>query len=244
MAYTIRKLSFAETWKEGLLLYSRNFPALIVIAVVSVIPALFFLGGNTLDALTMKDSTDLRAFFRVMAWFVFSIAIGATAAGVMVGLMYSKIKETYKGFFSYMREILPLVGIILMLSFVIAFAVMLGMMAFMLPGVYAALCFSLAVEIMAIEKTGIAESLKRSFNLTNGKKAEVLLYSLIFVFINLGLERGIAGLMSLSGNMEWGIDPRVISLLLSQILVAPLGAAVFMQIYFNYRVEKEPAADM
>lgn len=86
------------------------------------------------------------------------------------------------------RDILPL----LVLGIIATIIIVIGMFAFVIPGIYLAVVFSLAIPILFFEQGGIFEAIGRSFKLINGKwwstfgllmVASVLMYAVSMIFI-------------------------------------------------------------
>jgi len=86
------------------------------------------------------------------------------------------------------KDILPLLVLGIMATIIIIF----GMFAFVIPGIYLAVVFSLSLPILFFERGGIFEAIGRSFKLIRGKwwstfglliVASVLMYAVSMIFI-------------------------------------------------------------
>jgi len=86
------------------------------------------------------------------------------------------------------KDILPLLVLGIMATIIIVF----GMFAFVIPGIYLAVVFSLSLPILFFERGGIFEAIGRSFKLIRGKwwstfglliVASVLMYAVSMIFI-------------------------------------------------------------
>lgn len=232
-------LSFSDTWKKALHLYARNWFPLLLIALLSVVPtfpvALKKAGENS-------QASDFYSVLRLLAWFIFNIAMSTAASGLMIELVTRKLQGRYRGMINYLRYVLPFFSAILVLSFIIAFAVGIGLIALVFPGAYIALCMSVAVESMVVERKGVWESIRRSFFLTQGKKVEILLHTLLLFAINFSLEQFLSLIISGMGISGLMLNAEILPVYLAQILAAPLGTCVFLLVYFNIRLEKEPGS--
>jgi hypothetical protein len=147
-----------------------------------------------------------------------------------------KIKQ---GVNQYINSIIPLLLPILGVAIVIAVIISIGFMALVIPGIYFTLGLSLAVVAMIVERLTIPEAIARSFWLTRGRKGEIFFYTLVFTLMSFAIERVLSFLVVAAASSQELFNPQQVILLLTQVLLTPLGACLFILIYFNIRVEKE-----
>jgi hypothetical protein len=135
--------------------------------------------------------------------------------------------------------ILPIIGLSILEGFIIG----LGLLAFLIPGIYLALALSVAVQVLIVEHQGVTASMKRSFFLTRGNKLEIFGYWLIIILIGFvanELREMTAGLIvQLDATIQTKIVLFYIIYYLVNILITPIGSCIFILIYFNLKIEKE-----
>jgi len=236
MNYKIKQLSFGKTWVEALNIYLENFSSLFLIALIGVLPVLFFPQISTAGTEEIAFET---AAINLFVWFMILIGLSTLSAALMIEFIskkYLHIDQTIK---QYINSVLSDLPLLMGLSIIEAIAVALGFMAFIIPGIYIALSFSLAVAILIIERRGIIDSLKRSVYLTQGKKVEIMFYSLVLALISLIVEKIMNFFFSIVDPSQLAINIKTVILIFTQALLAPLGACIFILIYFNIKMEKE-----
>jgi hypothetical protein len=236
MKYEIRKLAFIKTWEEALNLYLANFIPLVVIALFSAFPLLL------ISPLPQAEGTDITIESPVLAQLIryfFVMAWSTLAGALLIEFISKKLLGKQQQVSQYIQNIFNRIGPIIGLAIVNAVLVGLGLMAFIIPGVYLALTLSLAVEVLIIEGKGITDSIKRSFFLTQGKKMEIFLFTLILILTSFSLQILLNFIFSIVGQSQKAIDVDAIILLVSQALLAPMSACIFILIYFSSRIEKE-----
>ena len=236
MNYELKKVSFVRIWAEALDLFLGNFVPLVVIAVIGVLPLLFFPQptGPGGEEITLE-----AAALDLITWFIFLVGVNTLTSALMIEYIYKKYLGLPQTVSRYIETVLSHLPAIIGLSILEALAVVLGFIAFFVPGVYLALSLSLAVEILIIERKGVIESMKRSFFLTQGKKVEILFFTLTLALLSLLFEKTLDLIFSVVDKSQMGVDINVITLLFTQALLTPLGACLFILIYFNIRKEKE-----
>jgi len=236
MNYKIKQLSFGKTWVEALNIYLENFSSLFLIALIGVLPILFIPQLSTAGTEEIAFET---AAINLFVWFMILIGLSTLSAALMIEFIskkYLHIDQTIK---QYINSVLSDLPLLMGLSIIEAIAVALGFMAFIIPGIYIALSFSLAVAILIIERRGIIDSLKRSVYLTQGKKVEIMFYSLVLALISLIVEKIMNFFFSIVDPSQLAINIKTVILIFTQALLAPLGACIFILIYFNIKMEKE-----
>jgi len=142
------------------------------------------------------------------------------------------------------KVLLPLIG----LSIVSTFGVVLGMVLLIVPGVILALGWAVAVPVRVVERTGVFDSLGRSWQLTSGYKGTLFLLFLIFGLASLlfgFLGQAMAGVFSLTrpGTMPASLPiTYFIYTGVIQAVSAMVGAAGAATIYYQLRAIKEGIA--
>lgn len=236
MKYEIRKLSFVETWTEALNLYLDNFVPLFMIALISAFPIIMLSQPSQVQGAEMPTGTAVLDFF---LWFIVLVSLSTLSAALLIEFISKKYLRKQQTPKQYIQNVLLYIFPIVGLAIIQSVMVTLGFMAMIIPGIYLALALSLAVETLIIERKGVIESMKRSFFLTRGKKWEIFFFTLVLTLASFVLEKVLDVIFSVVDQSQMAVNMETINLLLSQTLLAPLAACIFILIYFNCRIEKE-----
>jgi uncharacterized membrane protein len=117
---------------------------------------------------------------------VASIAIGVMSVIIGAGFMHIVLKLAH-GHAAHYRDLIPparLVWYFFCASVVSGILIILGFIAFIIPGIYLALRFSM-VRFAVLDGAHITESLRRSSKLTHGHKWKLLGFFLVCGIINI-----------------------------------------------------------
>lgn len=119
------------------------------------------------------------------------------------------------------------------LSFVSLFAILFGLLLFIIPGVILMLMWLVAVPALMSEGTGIIDSLRRSATLTSGSKGIILLLALIYAIAS-AMFNGLA-----EGVGFFNMIASVIMTVISETIVAAVQSAGIAALYLELRTMKE-----
>lgn len=231
MGYELRQYSFGATIGKGFNLYFTNFIQILLISVLCKIP--------------MAIS--------IMFWNQSHFTVGTGAVAILAMIMSAITKAILSAFIIYLvsknflegdtlslvkgpPSILPLVFPIIGLSIVIGLITVLGSLACVIPGIIFGLGYSIATIVLVLERKGISESMKRSWELTKGRKGEIFGVALISHIIIACIQFPLimtSELLSMSEELMSYIQ------LGASALVEPIWACILVVIYFNLRIEKE-----
>jgi hypothetical protein len=133
--------------------------------------------------------------------------------------------------------ILPMIGVVILMTF----GILLASLLLLVPGVMLALAWSVALPATAIENLSVMDGLKRSQDLTRGRRWSLLLLGLIVyvVFVILALL-----MFAVSGGLTRAIFSPVRALILQPAfacLLSPLGAIGLAALYHQLRDSREGA---
>jgi len=236
MKYEIRKLSFIETCTEAINLYLDNFVPLFLIAFISALPLIMISQPSQEQGAEMPMETAALSLF---VWLIVLVGFSTLSAALMIEFISKKYLKQQQTPAQYIQNVLLYIFPIIGLAIIHAVVVTLGFMAMVIPGVYLALALGLAVETLIIERKGVIESMKRSFFLTRGKKMEIFFFTLLITLVSLVLEKVLDLIFSVVDQSQMAVNIETINVLITQGLLAPLAACIFILIYFNCRIEKE-----
>ena len=138
--------------------------------------------------------------------------------------------------------LLPVVGLGLLLGIGIA----VGLMLLIVPGIYLALCWIVAVPVLVIERLGIVASIQRSTVLTQNHRWAILGLIILYVVILFVLQAIVgalvpgaaAAMMGLPGEGGFPIVALVL-LTIVQVVTSLIGTVGIAAIYFELRQVKD-----
>lgn len=117
----------------------------------------------------------------------------------------------------------------------------IGFLLCLLPGIWLAVMWSMTVPVLAVEKLGPADSLRRSWRLVKNRFWPVLgvlaLSFLISLVIQSVFSFAITAAFLFSGTVALELQALINTV--SRILVTPFTASVFAVLYFDLRVRQE-----
>lgn len=255
----LRPLRVGETLDAAIKIYTRNAGQLFKTVLVLVIP--FEIIGAILLASAVSGSSiidgkflftnqgDLDAF--TVSRLVFQALIGLLIL-LANAACFKAVSDTYLGERPDWRESLRFAfkrfGPVLWLAIVAFVILVVAFFALIIPAIYLAVAFSVALPVLLVERIGGFKALSRSFQLTKGRwwptlgtllVAAILVAIVQFVIgfvigIVLGVvfhgSSGSPVLLVILGRMFDGIG-RMISI--------PFFAACVTVIYYDLRVRKE-----
>lgn len=244
MKYELRRLSFGETLGQTFNLYFDNFVPLFVISLVSTLPLIVFTFIRIESGTYYSESNRLIA---VLTFLIIFVVVNTLCTALTIELISKRYLKQHQGIGTYVRNVLPFIFPIVGLSILEVIIIGIGLVAFLLPGIYLFLGLSVAVQVLIVERKRVMESISRSFVLTRGRKLEILGYFLIVLFV---LKQILIDILlvpkvfyPLIGNMDTAFNTKLILAngvyYLVQVLFNPISACLFILIYFNLRIEKE-----
>lgn len=235
MKYQIRQLSFGEVWGEAFNLYMDNFFPLSIIAALSYIPYLFFKFNPPADPNNPDPGTMLTFFLFI----VLSMILSSISSAFMLEYVSKRYLGKTQTLNQYLNSVIPLIIPIMALSILIALIVGVGMLALIVPGIFCALGLSIGIEILIVERKGVTDAISRSFYLTKGEKGEIFMFTVILAMLTFAFQHILRVLFEVINISNIIVNMDQLIMMVGQILLAPLGASVFILIYFNIRIKKE-----
>lgn len=230
MGYEVRAMSFGEILDVGFRLLRDNFALLVGIPAVIYIP--LSVATSWFSANPQAATSGFAIGIGLVAILLFTVGSPIVSAAVTyaVGQIYLDRAVTFNESFGVGFSILlPLVGTTLLYFL----AVFVGLLLFVIPGVYLGLALMLVWQIMVLERVFGVAALKRSRELMRGN----LLRGFGVLFI---------------GGLIVGVISSVLQLVLGFIpLLGPIGAglaeaaggayttAIAVVLYFDIRCRKE-----
>lgn len=234
MKYELKAYSFGDTIGQGFNLYFNNFIFLFLISLIGLVPMTIF--GYYIQ------NPGISNMF--IALFILSIVIYIPISVIISGLIIHVVAKKYldeelvpsDAASTAFKLFFPLLGLSILEAIGISFAMIL----LIIPGLILAIGWSISTHVLVIEKTGITESLERSWNLTKGHKWGLLGLMIVVGLIVVVVQQAVTMVGTyFSANMQYGT---VVSLGIqhfAQSLTNPIMVCVLIVQYFNLRITKE-----
>jgi hypothetical protein len=230
----LKTRSVGEILESAFELYRRYWGKLVTLVAIVVVPLtllqyllveLFSEDSNgEVDAATAWQG----AFLAIASIFISLLLTGAIAWAVATILIGREpdISDCYRN--GYRR-----IWSILLVSLLSGLAIALGLIAFVIPGLFLLTRFSASIPAVVIERRKGTDALSRSWELVKGYGWHVF-GALVVTWLLTGIVNGI--LTSLGGS-NWLV--RGILGTIASILTMPYTALVVGLLYFDLRVRKE-----
>jgi hypothetical protein len=257
----VRPLNLGETLDASIKIVRARWRVLAMVMVVVALPI------QLLDMLIIQSTTDV---YEVGSSFVSSDSTGATRysdegvyltgqfviqllgfLGYLIGTVacYRAIADTYLGRDTTAEESLHFAarhaGRTLWLTILLVVLLVPAFLALVVPGLWLAIAWSVAIPAMLVEGRGGMAALKRSFDLVKGRWWATC-GRLVVAYILVSVIAGVVGLLPLA--LAGGVidDTSFGALLLEHaakfvvsLITTPFIAAVTALVYFDLRVRKE-----
>lgn len=238
MKYEIRRLSFGETFGGTFNLYFDNFGPLFLISLISSIPT-FFMSQDFNANVPYTEAEQQVMMLRGLLWLLIFITVHTLSTALMIEFISKKYLKQQQTIGRYIKNILPFIFPIIGLFIIQTIIVGIGFLVFVIPGVYFALALSVSSQVLIVERKRVFQAIQRSFDLTRGYKLEIFGYFLVLILISFGIGFFSDQLLKLLENMQVSRQFQILIEHLIQVLFAPIGACLFILIYFNLRIDKE-----
>lgn len=252
----LRPLGVGEILGVAVTVVRRCLPSLVLAAlVVGLVSALTTVGvlaaAGTLQS--YAEATWLEDVLRGGTSIPASIVVSALA-GMLVSIIGAQvvagIATVYAGALAQGRDgrgeasarLRGRWGALLGVSVVVGVVVSVGLMLLVAPGVLAYLVLALAAPVVAMERSGVGESLRRSAHLGRGQRSRI--FGVVALAVLIGTLGG--GVVTTVLGSLFGQHDAVTTLLITQGLGAVVGAftgawtgAVVALLYIDIRIRTE-----
>jgi hypothetical protein len=244
MAHTLRPLSLGQLLDETFNIYRRNF---LLFVGISAIPNLVLLVFQLAVATAFSQSTDVLVAMptTVALWFaslfVNSIVVAATTFGVSD--LYLETPTSIMACFSRVSgKALRVVYV----SFVTSLIIGIGFAFCIVPGIYLAGRFGLAIPAVVLERITGNQSLRRSLDLTQGFAGRVILVYFLTTIFSVIMAIALSAVVRAVGAIAFhdtGILTQqafdTIFTSLGSIVFGPVTAIALTLAYYDQRVRRE-----
>ncbi|MBZ5530617.1 MAG: hypothetical protein LAO20_04230 [Acidobacteriia bacterium] len=246
MTHTLLPLSLGKLLDETFNIYRRNF---LLFIGISAVPNLVLLLLQLVVTLPAAGDQKLETFVTglgivgtlVASMFAGAIVTAATTFGVS-DVYLDRPTSMVACFARVWAKALR----VLYVSFVVGLIVGFGAMLCIVPGIYWAGVYGIAVPAVVLENITGNESLKRSSSLTSDSVGRVIVvYFLTTIFaagMSFALDAGVTALSSKVFHVAATFAPQALSQIstaVGEILFGPVSASALTLVYYDQRVRKE-----
>lgn len=228
-------------------IYKTNAAKLLTIVAIVVVPLTFisaflayvvFKGSTTTTTIgetTITVSDRSFAFFILGTIVTLAVSVIISAmlqAAIMRGAAEATLGDPVDVDASY-RWGFSKIGSVILISILVGLAVAVGFIFFILPGIFLAVMFAVAIPALVIENRRGTEAMGRSWNLVKGH-----FWHALVVILVAGLITGfVSGIIGAIGGSNWLV--RWIFTAIAQIVVGPFAALVSILLYLDLRARSE-----
>jgi hypothetical protein len=241
-ALTPRRIG--ETLSAAFQLYRRHWRTLVAIAAVVVVPLTLLQYGIGHWVRTHGQQMQGQAEVSTSFWAVASASLLAALVGlllyqVLTGAITRTIaaevtgqdlglEQSYR--FGFAR-----LGPILVVSVLVGLATILGLIVFIIPGIYIGVRLAVSIQALVVEDKRGTEAMRRSWHLVGGHWWHAALTLLVAALITGLVNAVITAPFSAGAWFLQGIAAAV-----ATIVTLPYGALVGVLLYLDLRARKEP----
>ena len=237
MARTLRPLSLGQILDETFDIYRNHF---VLFVSISALPNLIVLAIDLGARLSVSTDLFKSLALLLISFFASSLVTAATTIGISD--IYLDMPTTAITCFSRVsNKILR----VLLVSFLFGLIVVIGCSVFVIPGIYLAGVFGLAVPVVVLEGISVGESFNRSKALTKDSVGRVIIVVFFLAIV-------IAFIMATALQTAWSM---IISILhirtlssgvwyvvistLTTILFGPISSIALTLTYYDQRIRRE-----
>lgn len=249
----LRPLGVWEIIEGGVRLFFRHWLAFAGAILLVIVPLQVLAAGVTLavapDQLEWNSSASTGEDPDLLLWQGIVALIGFVTLLLVTAISLKAVADARLGLRPSggraLRFALPRLAGTLAVAVLGGIAVALGFLALVVPGVWLAVGFSVAVPVLLLERAGPVASLRRSLGLVSGRwwaTAGVLLLGQLLVGLIGALLQGIV--MSIPSSLSEGEHVAgaigmAVGGTLATAITAPCSAAIVTLLYMDLRVRKE-----
>jgi hypothetical protein len=184
------EFNITEIFTETFEIFKKLFPNFILIYLGwFLLNSLISLGLGVGD----EKPSNFIVILETTAFFVLTSVVTGVYTAAVWSYMNNNENPIKEGFTRCLEVLIHLMGS----SILVIALVLVGLLLFIVPGVVVIMALSLVAPVVIIENPGVVESLKRSYELTDGHKQKifmVLISVFIAVFIPIAIVTVVVGL--------------------------------------------------
>ena len=227
-------------------LYARHavlFVGIMTVAyvpfLVIYVPFLFLAAGGPAGLNAAALAGLFLTIFSVIAYMLVLLPLST-------GAMFFAVSESYLDrqitIFEAYGSALKRFWHLLLAQIIVTMAVTIGMLFCLVPGIFLLACLSMVIPVIMLERLDSIESLKRSWELTEGHRLKILGALLIVIALIFVAQMAVAAIVFLIvGDFEslsFEVANQVTNTLV-QIVITPIQSVVLIFLYYDLRIRKE-----
>lgn len=225
--------------ERSLTIWLQNLVSFLVLTTVVYSPFILY-SIMVLDSDMSEDGLKSYNGIKQIAGFILNLLVQAILIHGVFQQLRGQKADMNACFKAGLQRLLP----VLLVGVAVAVMVGLGLLALIVPGMILMLVLYVAIPVTVVERLGVVDSLKRSHQLTNGHKGNLLFIVLILLVISMGIgllfsflvgALGSGAIDGLGGN---AVVSAYFELLIS-IVVGSFAAVLSAVVYYQLRLIKD-----
>jgi hypothetical protein len=208
-------------------MYRENFTLFAGICAVIVVPQAILVSAFAISHSTIF--VILAALLSLAVPFLLTGALAQAVSARYLGRPMT-ISQAYEAL--GVGTILTLVGV----AFLSAILILIGLILFIIPGIYIAVRFIVASQAAVLERQGVTDSLRRSWNLVEGNWWRVFGIVIVVAILVSVLEALVGRVVSAAAGDVLGSG---LSTLVVGVFIQPIQAIALTLLYYDLRIRKE-----
>jgi hypothetical protein len=198
---------FADAFATGTRLFLWNFREVLLVVVVIYLPINLYLSYYELFLIAEDDIRSSLRMARSLDTF-----FGVLAMGGVIAIGDAALNQRPTSFASALGVSFRHWGTFVLAGVASSFAVLLGLLCLILPGIFLLVCLTYLLPSIVVENAGVQESFRRSLDV--GKRnfwlsLGIVICGLLVVFgigLGSGLIVGVLSMLELSNGVLWGTN--------------------------------------
>ena len=242
MTYALKPLSIGELLDRTFSFYRTNF---VLFVGIGAVPSLFIMLLSPLQLMGGSAGPLFIVLASVILVILYCVAALLTQGATVIAVSNIQLGRpaSIPGAFA---GTWPRLGTLILIALNVSLRVLLGFLLLIVPGIYLAMKYVLALNVTVLEHTNVAQSIKRSADLTKGHRGRIfLIYVMLFGFLVIVSAVMQAVLAILFVSIRTGQPSVLAGIALAfgsfaiQSLLNPIITIASALVYYDERVRKE-----
>jgi hypothetical protein len=252
----LRPLGIGEILDAGIKLFMRHWRPLALSVVGLILPVQILsalitasVAPEQFDITSSESGVDEGEEAEFLVGQLIILVLTVVTVLIATAVCFKAVADAYMGVEPDWRRSLRFAvrrfWALLGLAIVGGLLILLGFLALVIPGIWLAVAYSVAVPALLLERAGPIQSLRRSFRLVRKRwwpTAGALLVGYVLTAIVGGIVQAVVLFLPAllaEGNTLAGAFGSVVGSTLGLLITTPYSAAVVTLVYFDLRVRKE-----
>jgi hypothetical protein len=249
MPNALRPLTVGELLDRTFFLYRRHFLLFVGIAALTNLILLVFQLAQVVLSPTTIGGAITTLFWLLATILIYFITIAVSQGATIIAVSQLQLDRETSASASF-AAIRPRIGELSLIVFGMGVRILVGFLLLIVPGIYLAIVWSLAIPVAVLEGRDLTRSLARSSELTKGHRGRIfVVYSLLLVLVyivtvllqtpTLAVVAIWAGALSAAEMPAWASVVIALSNFITTSLVSPIMTIALSLVYYDERVRKE-----